>query len=153
MHSAPSVSYPVGRCRFAGGLMLAAWLAGALAIAAWVGALPASGARQAFGAATLLVAGLAAGASWRRQPSGLLAWDGAGWRWADGSGERAGRVAVALDLQSWLLLRWQGESSGGLWLWLERGREPQAWNALRRAVYSRARIATPAGAPPSRNNT
>ena len=153
MHSAPSVSYPVGRCRFPGFVMLVAWCAGALTLAAWAWQLPASGARQALGACVLLAAGAAALLSWRGQPVGLLAWDGTGWRWADGSGERPGRISVAVDLQGWLLLRWSGEASGGLWLWLERGREPQAWDALRRAVYSRARIATPAGAPASRNNT
>jgi toxin CptA len=153
MHSAPSVSYPVGRCRFAGALMLAAWCAGAVALAAWAWQLPSSGARQALGACVLAVVGAAAALSWRRQATGLLAWDGTLWRWADGSGERTGRIAIALDLQAWLLLRWQGEASGGLWLWLERGREPQAWDSLRRAVYSRARIATPAGAPPSHDNT
>ena len=153
MHNAPSVSYPVGRCRFAGALVFAAWCAGAVTLAAWAWALPAGGVRQIGGLAVLLVAGAAAVLSWRRQPTGLLAWDGTGWRWADGSGERPGSIAVALDLQTWMLLHWKGDASGALWLWLERNREPQAWDALRRAVYSRARTAAPAGAPPSHNNT
>jgi hypothetical protein len=146
MHSAPSVSYPVGRCRFAGGLMLLAWLCGALVLAAWSWQMQAAGWRAALGGATLVLAGAAAAFSWRRSPTGLIAWDGATWRWADGAGERSGTVFVALDLQQRLLLHWRPEHGAALWLWLEQLREPQAWDALRRAVYSRAKADAPSGA-------
>ena len=146
MHSAPSVSYPVGRCRFAGGLLLVAWLAGALALAAWSWQLPVGGWRQALGWAALMLAGVAAAVSWRRSATGLIAWDGAIWRWADGTGERSGTLLVALDLQQRLLLHWRPEQGGASWLWLEKQREPQAWDALRRAVYSRARADASSGA-------
>ena len=35
MHGAPSVSFPVGRSRFAGFALLAVWGAGAAGVAAW----------------------------------------------------------------------------------------------------------------------
>src|SRR4051812_28685247 len=98
MHDAPSVSYPVGRCVLAAVIAQVVWLAGVLAWLAWVLQAPA-GWRQSIGAGLLAATGIAAFVAWRRSATGLLAWDGQGWRWADGSGEADGRVAVALDLQ------------------------------------------------------
>jgi toxin CptA len=87
--------------------------------------------------------------AWLRSPVGLLRWDGSGWSWNEGGTSVAGSPEIALDLQSHLLLRWRGE--GGLrWLWLERASDVSHWDALRRAVYSRASTPVPAaGQPPA----
>ena len=150
MHGAPSVSYPVGRCRLAAALQALVGLAGAAAVGAWLAQAPAGSMRPWFGAAALAVAGAAGWHAWRQSPTGLLAWDGTGWRWADGRGEVPGRIAIALDLEGWLLLHWQPEGARGAWLWLERSREPKAWPALRRAVYSPATSGAPGAAPQAR---
>jgi toxin CptA len=138
MHSAPSVSYPVGRSRFAAGLLLVMWLFGAAATAAWTiqVQLPV----WWRGGAWLLLAAAGAFAAWHwwRGPRGILGWDGQGWNWSGSGAAAAGVPQVGLDLQYALLLRccWDGQSR---WLWLERASRPERWDDLRRAVYSRAR--------------
>ncbi|MBI5279380.1 MAG: hypothetical protein HY854_23310 [Burkholderiales bacterium] len=140
MHGAPSVSYPVARCRFALAVAALLWALGAGALAAW--------ARQSAVAPSLLAAAVgvwaAAGAlaavSWLRSPAGELRWTGSEWTFR---GVPAGAPEVAVDLQRWLLVRLAG---GGrhAWLWLERGQGAD-WDALRRAVYSRASAKVPPG--------
>ena len=142
MHSAPSVSYPVGRSRFAGALLLLIWLLAASATGLWWTQLQAPGWRV--GAAALLSAGAGALAAWNwwHAPKGTLAWDGETWSWLAQARLEPGEPEVSLDLQRWLLLRW---SSGHLkrWLWLERAASAERWDDLRRAVYSRARPPAP----------
>jgi toxin CptA len=145
MHVAPSVSYPVGRSRFAGGLLAAAWLLAAAATLAWTLATPVPGWRQLLAACVLGVCGFAALAGWLRSPAGTLAWDGGGWRWeegADSGGGEAGQPALALDLQARMLLRWMPAQDRPRWrtrwLWVERDSALSHRDALRRAVYSRA---------------
>lgn len=149
MHAPPSVSYPVGRSAFAGRAAAAILAAGLAATLAWSLQAP-FGARQA---AALLVLGACAALlarAWFHSPVGTLHWDGAGWRWEAGSHVLAGRPELALDLQSRLLLRWRGEDGGIRWLWPERASDPSHWDALRRAVYSRASMPLPAaGKPPA----
>ena len=149
MHSAPSVSYPVGRCRFAAVLLVLAWLGAAAALMAWVRLVPAPSWQLALAAAALMVAGLSAAGGWAVSARGTLAWNGATWDWQSAGDPVPGRVERMLDLQRWLLLRWSPESGSGLWLWVEARRDPPHWDALRRAVYSRAR-AEPPHTPPAK---
>ena len=154
MHAAPSVNYPVGRSAFA--LALAAVLIGlgALAAVAWTLQAAEAGWRQALAFAAVAGCGSAALAAWWRSPAGMLRWDGAGWGWLDGGEEggepRPGHPEIALDLQNRLLLRWKPEEGRVRWLWLEQAGSPAHWDALRRAVYSRASAPVPpAGEPPT----
>ena len=149
MHGAPSVSYPVGRSAFAGRVVAALVLTGLGAVLAWAFQAPA-GWRQAAGLATVLASGAFALLAWWRSPAGLLRWDGTGWTWEEGARVSTGRPELALDLQDRLLLRWRGDEGSGRWLWLEGASDGSHWDALRRAVYSRA--STPvhaAGKPPA----
>jgi toxin CptA len=134
MHSAPSVSYPVGRSRFAGGLLLGLWLLGVAACVAWRLGSPASGARSAIAAIVLVLAAVLASWNWWRMPDGMLSWDQEQWSWQGGQAV----VQVSLDLQHWMLLRCHA-GSNSCWLWLERAKRPEHWAEVRRAVYSRAR--------------
>ncbi|QAZ40144.1 hypothetical protein C1M51_12340 [Methylibium sp. Pch-M] len=97
----------------------------------------------------LVVAGVA-WLLWRdRQASAQrLKWDGVDW-WlagpADAAEPRAGKVAVALDLDRWLLLRFRADgrevpASGPRtrWLAMRRHEHPAEWHALRCALYSPA---------------
>lgn len=149
MHSAPSVSYPVGRSTFAVRAALALAAAGLAVIALWSVQAP-FGWRQLAALAAVLACAVLAGDAWRRSPAGVLRWDGREWTWEEGGRVAGGQPAIALDLQSRLLLRWRPEQGGARWLWAEREAAPSHWDALRRAVYSRASTQVPAaGKPPA----
>ena len=139
MHAAPSVSYPVGRSAFAGALHAAVFLLALAATSAWALAADAPGWRHALAGLAVLACGTFAFVRWVGSPAGVLRWDGAGWQWQ----ERAGNAIAALDLQSRLLLRWRGEEGVTHWLWIERESDSAHWEALRRAVYSRANAPLP----------
>ena len=134
MYSAPSVSYPVGRCRFEA--MALAVLGGvALGILTlWSLAFP-PGWRQVAG--WLVFAGCLVLASrvWWHSVHGNLRWEGGTWSFASGATLLVGPLSVALDLQSVLLVR---SSLTRRWFWLEARSAPSLWPDLRRAVYSRA---------------
>lgn len=98
---------------------------------------------------SLVVAGVAC-LLWRdrRASARNLKWDGVDWWLAapvDAAEPRVGKVAVALDLDRWLLLRFRAD---GLevpapgprtrWLALRRREHPAEWHALRCALYSPA---------------
>ena len=143
MHAAPSVSYPVGRSAFALRLILLLALLGGLAALAWTAQAQAFGWRQALAFAAVAACSGLALVSWWRAPQGVLRWDGAEWQWQEGPDARPGAVDLALDLQSRLLLHWRGEAGRALWLWAEKTSDVSHWDALRRAVYSRASAPIP----------
>jgi hypothetical protein len=136
MHSAPSVSYPVGRSRFALAFLAVAWLAGVAGLVAWRMQVAASPLQDLAAAAAILVPGVVALRGWLRSPEGTLSWDGEGWTWASGRAGESGSPDAVLDIQRVLLLRWKGGTITR-WLWLERAMQPARWDDLRRAVYSR----------------
>lgn len=127
------------------GVALAACCACAMTLSWW--SLQSHGAPQWTGAAAvaaLAAAFVCAFGLWRL-PATALRWDRQRW-WltgADGA-EQAGAVSVAIDFGSWMLLRFDRETVGGVWAGLRRtqwvalqraGLEPQ-WHALRCAVYA-----------------
>jgi hypothetical protein len=138
MHAAPSVSYPVGRSGFAAALLAIPVLLALAAAGAWVLQAGAFGWRQALAVLAVLACAGVAAAGWRRSATGTLRWDGEHWQWQDRREPQPGALETALDLQSRILLRWHGAHGAGRWLWLERKSAPADWDALRRAVYSRA---------------
>jgi len=156
MHSAPSVSYPVGRSRNAERLLLTLWVCGA-ASAVGIGArLEEPGWRQVLLALAMGVTGVLAwrGGARRAGPA-ELDYDGQHWSLSGGASLRAAAVHVALDLQFLLLVHLAVDGRTRRWLWLDRQARPERWRDLRRAVYSRApsagaatdaRAAAPAGA-------
>jgi toxin CptA len=153
MHGAPAVSYPVGRSRVAGALLLAAWAAGAAGVIAWCLVAEPGPERRAACVAAVLIGGAVALHSWMRSARGELAWSGEDWSWTHEARVQAGGVVESvLDLQHTMLLRWQASAGSGAapWLWVEKRTAPARWDALRRAVYSRARPEAPRGARPGR---
>jgi toxin CptA len=146
MRSAPSVTYPVGRSVFSALLRAVLWVAGTAAILGWIATARVDGVRTAVALACLVVVGAWAAWSWRREPQGVLGWDGARWTFVTNGSEQAGQLRAALDWQSVLLVRWTSGASG--WLWLDRSADPARWDALRRAVHSPASSEAAAGAEP-----
>lgn len=155
MHSAPSVSYPVGRSsRHAHRLLLAIGSAGACAAALTAWQLQHVGWRTALLGASVLLAGfgLRHGGTGRTQGPAVLHFDGSGWA-LTGTGRtpsvslQAARAEVCLDFQSLMLVRLQQVGGARRWLWLDAGSEPAQWSDLRRAVYSRAPSTVPDSDP------
>lgn len=140
MHSAPSVTYPVGRSRVAGLLYLWAWLGGAGVIVLWAGQAADAGWRQGLAVTVLAITGAVAAWSWRSSPVGELGWDGDAWHWRANGQDASGCLAASLDFQQFILLRWDG-GPGTHWFWVERVSLPQRWDDLRRALYFPARSA------------
>ncbi len=144
MHSAPSVSYPVGRCAFQRrcwlGLLLCAWVV----LGVWSYQQPFNVAMAWSG----LCAVTAAVLGWASlQHIGTLSWNGQVWclhgrgdAWED----ELGMLQVVLDVQEALLLRWQPASdtlhAQPVWLWLGVEQSPACWQDLRRAVYQRSEM-------------
>lgn len=149
MHAAPPVSYPVEASRFARLALALAWCAGFAAVAAWSLQAAAPAWQTTFAFLLLAACGLAAWRSGARAPRGTLAWDGEAWWWTPqgGAGE-TGRAERALDLQSLLLMRWHPTRGRTVWLWARHSSAPLHWDALRRAVHSRAVSEAQAAARP-----
>ncbi len=118
--------------------LLLPWLLAGLVCAVWVLQ------SEHFSAAHGLALILWLGGAWRvhvelrRQPDGLLTWDGQSWNWETQGVRRVGGLRPRLDWQQGLLLEFQSLDGRGFWLWLERGMAPLLWESLRRAVYSPA---------------
>jgi toxin CptA len=148
MHSAPSVTYPVGRSSFAALVSLSLWAAAAAATCAWWLNSPVWSWRLAVALLLLIFAGVWAVAGWWRSPSGELGWTAEGWAWSLAPSSGAGTLRVGLDFQQWMLVRWMGAGRSH-WLWLERGRCAERWNDLRRAVYSHANSTQASAALPA----
>lgn len=136
MHSAPAVSYPVGRSSIRTAALLLPWALAGLTCIAW--ALQSDRLSALHGLAVLFVlsgAGLVS-AELRRTTAGLLSWDGQSWTW-DAQGRRHdGKVLARLDWQQGLLLEFLPLEGRGFWLWPERQMAPLMWVGLRRAVYA-----------------
>ena len=79
-----------------------------------------------------------------RAPTLRLRWDGACWWLARaGAAEQSGKLAVAIDLGGWMLLRFMAESRPAnagwirrvVWIALQRPGLDGQWHAVRCAVY------------------
>ena len=151
MRSAPSVTYPVGRCAFYAlllittGCLCLSLLAGSLSVVPWWSAV--------FGSLLWLMWGAVAAVSWRHSPVGRLQWDAkattvddllkrdGAWFWhstAYQDGVALLRVERVQDLQRWMLLRLHNPDGARTWVWVARASDPQRWDALRRAVVAHA---------------
>jgi hypothetical protein len=72
-----------------------------------------------------------------RRATGALAWDGQAWQWEPAGAEALpGAVAVAIDLDRWMLLRFTPERGARRWLPLARAAHAPSWSPLRAALFS-----------------
>jgi toxin CptA len=154
MHSAPSVTYPVGRCAVHGAVLAVLSALGLLALGLLVALWPLAGAAWLWaGGAVWLLWSVWALHSWWCSPCGQLQWDAratsatalpgersGGWRWhrADLFAADLERVEWVLDAQRTLLLRLHPRDERVRWVWLEFRRDPGHWDDLRRALTSHA---------------
>lgn len=138
MHSAPAVSYPVGRSRFQGQLIGVLAALGCIAGVWWYSVVDTPGWRQGLFFTSLLLTGFISVRAWWLSFSGVLAWDGEAWRFSGAQGVVSGEVRLHLDLQFCLLICLRSEEGSRLWLWPEHRTAPAVWLALRRAVMSSA---------------
>lgn len=148
MHSAPAVSYPVGRSSVRAACLVLPWLLVAFAGMGW---FLQSGEFAAVHGLMLFLCMAGAGLAYmelRRPAQVRLGWDGQYWGLESSDGYRAmGAVHARLDWQQGLLLEFQALDGRRCWLWLERRRAPLLWDGLRRAVYGAA--SAPVAAAPA----
>ena len=150
MVSAPSVSFPVGRCRFYAWALLALAVSGLAVLGVWV-----FGVEQRrewpgwLGAAAWMLWLVFAAWSWWRSPVGHLRWDATApgpdatragaWMWRSASspeGAPLQRVEWMVDLQTHVLLCLHSADALTRWVWVERGRDPARWRDLRCALVA-----------------
>ena len=136
MHSAPAVTYPVGRSRLHGALLVGIALATSLVGLLWRNLGSPENLHQGFFAMAAIGFWLLSFQAWRRTPDGKLHWDGQAWSWTSGATLVAGMVGIHLDLQFCMVLSLGTGDGTRVWLWPERNSDPMHWNALRRAVFS-----------------
>lgn len=147
-YHAPPVSYPLGRCLWAGALLLGLCLLLLVALLASAG--QGADVREHLSAARSLALGLAgwvvvsawAGWHWWRSPRGRLVWRDGHWAWwSHGEADPIGLTAIDLswDAQGLLLLRLRSERTVPGWVWLERRRDAARWDDVRRAVWAAQR--------------
>ena len=151
-HNAPPVVYPLERLPFLGGLLLGLWLAGLCTVLLWWRAMQQFDARVALAIFFVLVAGLAARSSWKRLPTGQLAWDGEVWHWESlgyQTGAAEQKLSVVADFQHRMLLRLENQAGASLWLWLEINSMPERWLDIRRAVFSPHKLSAAVPRPDS----
>jgi hypothetical protein len=89
--------------------------------------------------------------AWHLAPASLR-WDGQLWHVGPaatmGEEPQAGRLAVAVDLGAWMLLRFGAEGArGGAWLPVQRRGHELAWHGLRATVYCARPVSHPTAAP------
>ena len=138
MHSAPSVSYPVGAVRGLQFLLLGLCALSLGGIVLWAAQSHRPGWPQALGLLAWAIASALAWQGWRSVPTGRIHWNGSHWAWERPASDVPGQITVHFDAQSLMLLRWQAAvPAGAVWLWAGRAASPGQWTALRRAVYSR----------------
>ena len=140
MHSAPAVSFPVGRSRFQSGLVGALITSGILVVTVWTLQADALGWRHWVAAIVCLMTSVMAVWHGWHAAKGHLTWDGAAWYWGVDAESQAVTPEVVIDFQHVVLLRLR-DSAGAFvtWVWLDHALNPLRWVALRRAIYTRTR--------------
>lgn len=142
---APAVRYPYGRSMVVGRTLAVLLVAGLACTMAWLVFSASTSAvfKAPVGLGLWLMCAAVAGHWWRRFPAGLVAWDGGQWSLVSGLSDKSRPLSqvprVHLDLQDWMLLSARPVHGRVEWLWLERRSDDSQWQALRRAVFSRAR--------------
>ena len=134
MQHAPPVRVDVGPDRF--WQLLASLLGGAAAaaLAGWVLQTVASTAAVAAACSFAAVLGALAMPRLLQPATGLLQWDGGGWRWRGVDGD----IAVQADLGVWMLLRFDAiataQAPRRAWIALAANTAGPRWHALRLAL-------------------
>lgn len=131
------------RCGFEARLAAGLWLVGMLIVvrAGWLAlGQDALDWRHAVLLASVVASGWCALIGQRRIPSATLDWDGQRWSWVDRTGHTAGVVAVRLDLQRRVLVRWQAQHGAVHWVWLEAAAAAGRWHEVRCALRAATRV-------------
>ena len=138
MHSAPAVSYPVGRSSFQGWLVGLLCLMGIISGLFWFYQSDPGGWRPWLFPLVMLCSCIVAVHAWSRSRQGRLRWDGQAWSWIQADRSVCGVLTVHLDLQFCLVVCLHLDGGTPIWLWPERSTEVAEWNALRQAVFGHA---------------
>ena len=145
MHAAPPVRVSVGGSPLWIGAVAALSATAAANVLAWLAAVAAwPGSMALVVPAALAAAGVAGHWAHRKQAGGELAWTGECWHWLGWPGH----AHVALDLDRWMLLRFDAQAGRRRWIALEQRRVQGPWAGLRAALYAPSRPDGRDAAPP-----
>ena len=137
MHSAPAVSYPVGRSYFYLALLVGVLAMGACSLITWSVVSDALGLRHVVAMLLWLTGVGVALLSWLRAPTGAITWDGQNWIWTCQGSAHPVVLCVTMDLQIVMLMHLKSSVAPSQWVWLERQVAAGRWLACRRAVFAR----------------
>jgi hypothetical protein len=144
MRASPAFQITIVRFGVWRAAVLVLLLAALACLVAWLPGAGAVGAPLRLAVGLPGVALMAAGAGLLRCAPTSLRWDTRRWHLGPastmGDEPASGRLAVAIDLGSWMLLRFEHDASVGrrhsTWLPVQRRGLEGQWHALRCAVYS-----------------
>ena len=136
MHLAPAAS-----CRVGSTIQVALWVGSVWAVAlvllsSWLVYASPIGMPGAVALGMCLASGTAAVLSWRRMPQGQLCWDGAQWFHDVGHQRVVGQIVVELDLQKFLLVRFQPPGGQRRKEWMVFAGTGSEWISFRRAALA-----------------
>jgi hypothetical protein len=80
----------------------------------------------------------------RAQPPGALDWGGSRWQWQGLDGQ----ATPTLDLDGWIMIRFDAARGGARWIAASRRRCVGPWHELRAALHA-PRLTDPSLAPPA----
>jgi hypothetical protein len=132
VHAAPPVRVSLGRS--IGWVAVVATCAGVAVanVTAWL-LLQSEAAAAPAALSGLAVAALVSWRLHRAHAPGELNWNGSEWQWQGVDGQ----VQVALDLDAWMLLRFDPTQGRRRWIAASRASTRGPWSALRAALYAR----------------
>jgi len=136
MHSAPSVSFPLGRSRFGLAIVLMLSMIGAAAQITWMLQSQTLGFVHMTGCFIWLVGSGLALRYWANTQSGDLAWTGAHWSWTAQHTSVPVSATLVFDFQSILLMRLVFPEGASYWFWVQQNAAQVRWLDLRRALMN-----------------
>lgn len=132
----PAVDYPLGKSVLLSGAWWFTWICAMAIDLYWFWSVGPADWRPWLGLLLTVTAALLA-SRWRPlTQAGTLSWDGTEWWWQQPRDRLQGDLAVRLDTQSGLLVRFVSHAGATHWFWLERASRPEHWLGIRRALIA-----------------
>lgn len=138
MHRAPAISVSIGKSRAHRGAISILWFLGCV-VSLVYGFDQKTFVLNTLVAVALSGAGFIAWRGWHCTMPGVLRWDGQNWYWSGFGVAGLCHMVLALDLQTWMLVKVHTAGKRKVWLWLDAPSVGVKWAPLRRAIVASRR--------------